>query len=140
MRIRLLPPVMASVLYSAVLLAAPAHAVPVPGDCNNDTKSLGSVLLSNEDAPGTWWYITRVGMEAAGLTTQAQQQAVIEAAFGQTFATFEEATAAVVAAVPGDRNGNGYVCASANTQKGDGNITLPGWQSYFFKVTDDKHV
>lgn len=140
MHLRLRIAVVASVLSSPVLVAAPTHAVPVPGDCNNDSKSLGSVLLSNEDVQGTWWYITREGMEAAGITTQAEQQAIIEAAFGQTFATFQEATAAVVAGVPGDKNNNGYVCASATPQKGDGNITLPGWQNYFFKITDDKHV
>ena len=131
----------ATVLFSAMLVGGPAHAVAVPGDCNNDSKSLGAVLLSNEDVPGTWWFITREGLDAAGITTQAGQQAIIELAFGQSFATFEEATAAVVAAVPGDRNGNGYVCASPIPRTGDGSVPLPeGWQSYFFNTTDDKHV
>ena len=49
------------------LTASSAPAAPEPG-CQNDSKSLGRIELSTADTPGTWWYLTRTGLDAAGVT------------------------------------------------------------------------
>lgn len=118
------------------LAASSAMAAPEP-DCQNDSKSLGRIALSTADTPGTWWYITRTGLDAAGITDYL---AAIESAFGTDFADLDEAVAAVVAAVgPVDKNGNGFVCASA-VRGTRAFIGDPDYANYFFAVTDDKHV
>ena len=60
------------------LTASSAPAAPEP-DCQNDSKSLGRIELSTADTPGTWWYLTRTGLDAAGVTDYL---AAAEAAFG----------------------------------------------------------
>lgn len=117
------------------LTASSAPAAPEP-DCQNDSKSLGRIELSTADTPGTWWYLTRTGLDAAGITDYL---AAAEAAFGTDFADLDEAVAAMIAAVePVDKNGNGYVCASAlrgtRAVLGD-----PDFAYYYFAATDDKH-
>ena len=121
----------------AAVIGTSASAAPEPGDCRNDSKLIGPILLSTDDTPGTWWNLTREGLDAAGIT---DYKASIDAAFGTTFATLDDAIAAVVAAVsPLDRNGNGYVCASSirgtRAVLGD-----PNYAYYYFSVQDDKHV
>lgn len=131
----------AGVLLSATLIGGPAQAAPVEGDCSNDTKGFGPTLLSTEDAPGTWWRLTREGLEAAGIMDEAGWKAAMETVFGESFATLEDAVEALVAAVVDlDKNGNGYVCPSA-VRGTIANVPLDeGWQNYFFAVHDDKHV
>lgn len=132
--------VLASVLLSTLLIGGPAQAAATPGDCNNSSKLIGSILLSTEDAPGTWWRLTREGLDAAGFDDEAAYQEIIELVFGTTFSSLEEAVQALVDAVVGlDKNGNGYVCASEN--RGTvASIPYPNWSFYFFGVQDDKHV
>jgi len=122
---------------AALVGATAAGAAPAPGDCPNDTKGIGPVSISTADEPGTWWYLTRTGFDAAGVT---DYKAKIESLFGIEFGTLEEAIEAVVAGVrPLDKNGNGYVCAS--TLRGTrAFIGDPDFAYYFFGVIDDKHV
>lgn len=119
------------------LSVAPAGAAPEPADCQNDSKLIGRIELSTADAPGTWWRLTKDGFDAAGVT---DYKAMMEGWFGTTFASLDDAVEALVAAVvPLDRNGNGFVCASAprgtRTVVGD-----PNYGFYYFSVIDDKHV
>ena len=132
--------VLASVLLSVLLVGGPARGAATPGDCNNDSKQLGPVLLSTEDAPGTWWRLSKEGFEAAGFTGEAGYIEAIEMIFGTTFGSLEEAVQTMVDAVVGlDRNGNGYVCAAV--VRGErAAIPFPDWELYFFGVQDDKHV
>ena len=129
------------VLLAFVVLAAatsgPASAAPVAGDCQNDSKLIGPILLSTENVEGTWWHLTREGLDAAGIT---DYEAAIEAAFGVEFAGLQEAVEAIVDAVrPLDRNGNDRVCASSlrgtRAVLGD-----PNYAYYYFGVTDDRHA
>lgn len=114
---------------------ASAMANDVPG-CHPDSKLIGRIALSVEDAPGTWWYITRQGFDASGVT---DHRAFIESLFGQSFATVDDAIAFLVNAVqPFDENGNGYVCAY-RTRGTRANYGLPDVSNYLFGTTDDDH-
>lgn len=130
-----------AVLLSALVMSAPAQAKPVAGDCSNDVKGVGPTLLSTDDAKGTWWRLTREGLEAAGIVGDAAQEALIETVFGVEFGSLAEAVDVLVGAVESlDKNGNGYVCPS-RIRGTIGNVTLDeGWQNYFFSVHDDQHV
>jgi hypothetical protein len=117
-----------------------AHLAAVEGSeapgCHPDSKLIGRIQLSTADTPGTWWYITREGFDAAGIT---DYQGFIEYAFGLTFATLDEAIAHLVNAVtPWDENGNGYVCAYA-ARGTRTNYALPDVSRYIFGTTDDDH-
>jgi hypothetical protein len=117
----------AGLLMLIALTGGPASAAPTPGDCQNDSKLIGPILLSTDDAPDTWWGITKAGLEEAGIV-------------GTTFASLEEAVAALVDAVrPLDENGNDYVCASA-IRGTKAVIGDPDYAHYYFAVIDDKHV
>lgn len=121
----------------ALLAAGTASADPVQGDCQNDSKLIGPILLSTEDVPGTWWYLTREGLDAAGVS---DYEAFIESLFGTDFADLEEAVMALVDNVRwADKNGNDYVCTSSlrGTRAFIGD---PDYAYYYFSVTDDKHV
>ncbi|HET7689010.1 MAG TPA: hypothetical protein VFK41_01415 [Nocardioidaceae bacterium] len=132
--------IVTTALASALLLGGTAQAAPTPGDCNNDSKLIGPILLSTDDAPGTWWRLTKEGFEAGGIHGEAAYKAWIDAAFGTTFGSLEEAVQALVDAVVSlDRNGNGYVCAT-NVRGTRAFIGDPNWTYYFFGVQDDKHV
>ena len=130
----------AALLAMIALSAGSASAAPQSGACQKDSKLIGPILLSTEDAPDTWWGITKAGLEAAGIVGDDAQKENIEEAFGTTFASLDEAVAALVDAVrPLDKNGNEYVCASSvrgtRAVLGD-----PNWAFYYFGVIDDKHV
>jgi hypothetical protein len=116
---------------TAQLTAVDEKAAP---GCHPDSKLIGRILLSTADTPGTWWYITRQGFDAAGIT---DYHAFIESAFGLSFATLDEAIAHLVNAVtPLDENGNGYVCAY-ETRGTRTNYGLPNVSLYIFSTTDD---
>lgn len=122
-------------------LGASASASPTPGDCQNDSKSLGPILLSTVDAPGTWWGITKAGFDQAygPDLTDADYETLIERFLGPQ-ASFEAAVEAVVnGARSFDKNVNDYVCASRirGTRAFVGD---PNFAQFFFAVTDDKHV
>lgn len=125
---------MAPALQPAVHLAAVSGSDA--WGCHPDSKLIGRIELSTADVPGTWWYITRQGFDAAGIT---DYKGLIESAFGQTFATLDEAIAHLVGAVmPLDENGNGYVCAY-ETRGTRANYGLIGVSHYIFATTDDDH-
>jgi hypothetical protein len=127
-------------VFAAVVLAlsaASAWATPTRGDCQNDSKLIGPILLSTEDTPGTWWHLTREGFNEAGVS---DYKAMIEALFGTTFVDLDAAVEALVDAVRTlDKNGNSYVCATSvrGTRAFVGD---PNYAYYFFSVIDDKHV
>jgi hypothetical protein len=119
--------------------ASTARKSGATGDaaCVSDPKLIGRIALSTADAPGTWWYLTREGMDAAGLTNY---EATMEGWFGREFSSTAEAISYLVAQVlPADANGNGYVCAYAlrgtRAHFGDPNFALT-----LFGVRDDKHA
>jgi hypothetical protein len=136
--------VVSGLVLVATVAAATAAAAPAPGDCNNDSKSLGRYEVSSEYAEGTWWKLTSDGLAAAGHTTEAEQKAMIEAFFGTTFATLDDAVDAVIENVRlSDKNGNGYVCASSSRGTHQWFVNLfgdPNWAEYVFSVQDDKHA
>jgi ABC-type sugar transport system substrate-binding protein len=131
---------LAAALVMVALSGATASAAPEPAACQNDSKLVGHILLSTDDAPDTWWGITKAGLEAAGIVGDDAQKASIESAFGTTFATLDDAVAAVVDAVrPLDKNGNGFVCASSSRGTMP-HVADPNANYYYFGVIDDKHV
>src|ERR687895_377338 len=88
------------------LASGSALAKPVPGDCQNDSKLIGSIELSTDDRPGTWWFITSNGLDEAGFETDAEKLEVSELIFGTDFATLADAVTALVDAVRVvDKNG-----------------------------------
>jgi hypothetical protein len=102
-----------------------------------DSKLIGRIELSTADTPGTWWRLTRDGLDAAGIT---DYRVALEGFFGREFSDVGEAVSFLVAqVVPFDANGNGYVCAysirGTRTSIGDPNIEF-----YLFQVRDDKHA
>lgn len=122
------------------LTSGAALAKPTPGDCQNDSKLIGPIELSTDYRAGTWWQITSDGLDAAGFDTNEEKLAITEALFGTDFATLADAIAAIVDAVRVlDKNGNGYVCAGTATGT-HGFLPDPSYNSFFFKVIDDKHV
>jgi hypothetical protein len=124
----------APALHLAAHLAT-ATGSSVPG-CHPDSKLVGRIELSTADVPGTWWYITRQGFDAAGIT---DYQGFIEMVFSQPFATLGDAIAHLVNAVrPFDENGNGYVCAY-ETRGTRANYGLLHVSEYLFGTTDDNH-
>jgi hypothetical protein len=132
---------LASIVGTGVLLVAVAMPVSVaagsPGDCSNDSKLIGPILLSSNDAPGTWWGLTRAGFDAAGIT---DYKATIEGFFGTSFDTLDDAVDALVAGTSTlDKNGNGYVCASS-ARGTRAFLDDPQYANYFFQTHDDKGV
>ena len=115
-------------------VAAVANGVG-PKACNEDSKLIGLIELSNADVPGTWWYITRKGMDEAGITDYLT---FINSVFGSEFADLEEASAAIVDAVRlRDLNGNGLVCAYS-IRGTRASSPLPDPTRYTFAVSDDR--
>ncbi len=129
-------------------LVSPTAAVPTAviarsavgtgsADCVPNARLIGRVSLSTADAPGTWWRLTREGLDAAGLT---DYKAAIEGFFGRPFTSQAEAVSFLVAQVVArDINENGYVCAyslrGVRTSLGD-----PEYALTLFGVRDDKHA
>ncbi len=104
--------------------------------CRPGDRFLGRILISTEDVPGTWWYLTRTGFDAAGVT---DYKAKIESFFGTTFQTLDDAVAYLVANVAeldARLNNNGYVCAyefrGTRAWRED-----PDFNFYTFLVYDD---
>jgi hypothetical protein len=50
--------------------------------CHPDDKLIGRFQLSIADTPGTWWHLTRTGMEDAGIVGDAAQLDAIRIWFG----------------------------------------------------------
>ena len=131
------PPAALAALPSAMVSTSQAASATGPAACVPDPKLIGRIALSTADEPGTWWHLTREGMDAAGLT---DYQATMEGWFGREFSSLDEAVAFLVAqAAPYDANGNGYLCAyrlrGTRTSIGD-----PDYAFTLFKVRDDKHA
>jgi hypothetical protein len=125
----------------AMAAAGPASADAVPGDCQNDSKLIGQIFLSTDDAPGTWWRLTKDGLEAAGIVGDEAQLAKINGWFGTSLTDISDAVEVLVDAVrPVDKNGNGYVCATRATSGTRAFLDDPDYQYYVFGVIDDKHV
>jgi hypothetical protein len=125
---------------TAPMLAPALHLATAAGQgepgCHPDSKLIGRIELSTNDAPGTWWYITRQGFDASGVT---DYRAFIESLFGQAFATLDDAISFLVNQVrPLDENGNGYVCAYS-TRGTRANYGQPGVTNFLFSTTDDDH-
>jgi hypothetical protein len=132
--------VLVGVLVLAMVAVGSAPADAVPGDCQNDSKLIGPILLSTDDVEGTWWYLTREGLEKAGYDTEQEQLDKINGWFGTSFSELEDAVVVLVDAVrPADKNGNDYVCASS-ARGTHANVADPTATDYFFMVIDDKHV
>jgi len=122
----------------SALAATAALAGNDPNSCRPDNKLLGRFELSTVDTPGTWWHLTRSGMEDAGIVGDAAQLATMQVWFGMGFNTLPEAVDYLVAQVkPVDANGNGHVCAyslrGTRTALGD-----PNFAHYLFGVVDDR--
>ncbi len=119
-------------------MAVSATSAESGGSCVKDSKFLGLTKLSSVDARGTWWYLTRNGLNQAGITTESGYITAMNGWFGQTFATLDEAVSFLVSAASVyDTNGNGYICAyevrGTRAHTGDPNFGL-----YAFLVRDDK--
>jgi hypothetical protein len=126
-------------LLLASMLAAP-HVQAQAGRqaCKPDDKFIGRIEISTADREGTWWHLTRTGMEAAGISGDANQLATMQVWFGIGFNTLAEAVKHLVAqVVPADANQNGFVCAysirGTRTSWKD-----PAYAYYTFRVWDDQ--
>lgn len=107
--------------------------------CPPEDKFIGRILVSTADVPGTWWYITRQGIDNV-FGAGADYTAVISGWFGLSFASQDEAVQFLVdQVVPLDTNGNGYVCTyeTRGVHAGSG---LPYFNQVAFGVKDDKHA
>ena len=127
-----------SVGLALALAATAAQVKSKPHACQPDSKLLGRVELSTVDSPGTWWNLTRTGMEAAGIVGDSAQRDTMQVWFGIGFNSLDDAVAYLVEQVrPVDVDGNGYVCAYSlrGTRTGWGD---PDYFHYLFKVTDDR--
>lgn len=124
----------------ALVAAGTASAAPVPGDCQNDSKLIGAIELSTDDRAGTWWRLTKDGLEASGVFGDAAQLSTINGWFGTSFTSLADAVELLVDLVRAvDANGNNYVCAS--TLRGTRAVTRdPNINLTAFSVIDDKHV
>src|SRR5262245_57470949 len=62
-----------------------------PGACQSDTKLVndGPTLVDGE-GPGTWWGLTIDGLDAAGLTTDAEKIAWLNLCFGTSFTNLDD--------------------------------------------------
>ena len=130
-----------SIGLALALAATAAQAHNDPHACSPSNTLIGRILLSTEDSSPTqitWWGLTRSGMEAAGIDTDAKKLATMQVWFGVGFNTLPEAVAYLVDQVkPRDVNGNGYVCAYSlrGTRTGWGD---PNFAHYLFGVDDDR--
>ena len=61
------PPAALAALPSAMVSTSQAASATGPAACVPDPKLIGRIALSTADEPGTWWHLTREGMDAAGL-------------------------------------------------------------------------
>jgi hypothetical protein len=121
----------------ATVSAARATSARGPATCTPDPKLIGRIELSTADTPGTWWHLTREGMDAAGLT---DYHATIEGWFGREFSSLQEAIDFLVAQVEQeDKNGNGYVCAY-RVRGTRASLDDPDLALTYFKVRDDRHA
>lgn len=120
----------ARVPVEAALAASPAQKP----QCTPDSKFIGLIEVSKEDRPGTWWYITRNGMDKAGYSDYL---GTIESWFGADFSDLDEALDALVGAVvPLDLNANGVICAY-ETRGTRANYRVPNVSDVIFGVIDD---
>ena len=125
---------------AAVVLAvcaSQAAAAPAANGCQSDPKLVGPIELSTADAPGTWWRLTKDGLDAAGVT---DYKTTMEGWFGTTFASLNDAIETLVGAVRSiDRNGDGYVCAS-RIRGTRAHFDDPTIAFTLFSVIDNKRV
>jgi hypothetical protein len=124
-------------LRATGLAPAMAQATVGPQACRPDAKLIGRIELATRDEPGTWWHLTRSGLDATGTT---DYRSAIGAEFGIDFPDLDAAVHHLVEAVRAlDANGNGYVCAYS----GRGTLGWSGDPDFWavhFGVRDDKHV
>lgn len=132
------PPAMRAPAASALVSAARAPGDPGPFECAPDSKLIGRIALTTDDTPGTWWHLTREGLDAAGIT---DYWTAIEGFFGRDFASEAEAIAFLVeqTRAGADANGNGYVCAY-EIRGTRAAFRDPNIQYYLFQVRDDRHA
>ena len=103
--------------------------------CTPDSKLIGRFRASTEDAPDTWWGLSKARFDAAGIS---DYKAALESFYGQTFASEAAAIQFLIDGVKSwDANNNGYVCA----------FEIRGTRAYFgdnatflLGIEDDKHV
>jgi ABC-type sugar transport system substrate-binding protein len=122
---------------AAMLMSTTAQAQGARHACRPDDKLIGRIEISTADRPGTWWHLTRKGMEAAGIDSADAQLTTMQTWFGIGFNTLAEAVAHLVAQVdPVDLNRNGFVCAYSirGTRAAWGD---PTYAFYTFRVGDD---
>jgi hypothetical protein len=111
------------------------------GVCPNDSKLMnGGPTSIYGDGDGTWWGLVIDGLNAAGLTTDAQQIAYLQQALGAPdLNTLDELKAYNLQLVSDgyDKNQNGYVCAfelrGTRAYSGDPLIDITT-----FGISDDK--
>jgi hypothetical protein len=108
-----------------------------PAECVPNARLIGRIALSTADVPGTWWHLTREGLDALGVTDYVAQ---MEVWFGREFSSEAEAISFLVAQVEAvDTNRNGYVCAytlrGTRTSLGE-----PEYALTIFQTRDDKHA
>lgn len=121
---------------NVTLTSRDAHAAAAPA-CRPDAKLIGRIALSTRDEAGTWWYLTRSGLDASGVT---DYRAAISEEFGMAFATLDDAVAHLVEAVRSlDANQNGFVCAYEGRGTPGRSVGPDYWLTHFL-VRDDKHA
>lgn len=126
-------------------LVAEARALPTTlgsdaDQCRPDAKYLGRIELSIADTPGTWWHLTREGIDKSYPGQVVDYTAIISGWFGTTFGSEQEAVTYLVDQVrPLDANGNNFVCAYG-VRGTIAAVRDPNYTNYAFKVQDDKRA
>jgi hypothetical protein len=126
-------------------LVAEARALPTTlgsdsDQCGPDAKFIGRIELSTADVPGTWWHLTREGIDKSYPGQVLDYTAIISGWFGIAFGSEAEAVTFLVDQVrPLDDNGNNFVCAYA-LRGTIASVGEPYFTNYAFKVRDDKRA
>ena len=124
--------------FALALAASAAQGHNDPHACSPSNSLLGRFELSTVDEPGTWWNLTRTGMEKAGIVGPAAQLATMQIWFGIGFNDLATAAAYLVEQVrPHDANGNNFICAYSLPGKRTG-WGDPNFAYYLFGISDDR--
>jgi hypothetical protein len=96
----------------APALAARSVRASGAATCDADAQLIGSIELSTVDAPTTWWGLTKAGLQASGMDSDAEYQAAIEGYFHRAFPSLDNAVAYLVDDVRFlDTNADNHLCA-----------------------------
>ena len=128
-----------ALIAGAIIVPAALRAEGDPGGCSNDTKLLnGGPTRVYGEGPGTWWGLIIGGVEAAGITLEADQLAYLNHCLNTAFTKLADLKKFNLDLISQfvDKDQNGYVCADAlrGTRT---SLDSPFVNLTYFTATDD---